>query len=149
VQEAMPPARVVSWASTGDAALVSDDGRTTFALIYLPPAEGSVAGLPAIEAALDGATVGGAEVLLTGRPVLDEPAENGGSGVLIEILIGASGALLVLAWIFGSLLALLPLFMAGISILASFLIIGGITSITSISEIVQYLVSLIGLGIAI
>jgi RND superfamily putative drug exporter len=148
-QQAMPPARIVSWTSTGDADLVSDDGRTTFALIYLPPEGQSVAGLPAIEAALEGATVGGAEVLLTGSPVLNEAEEEGGAGVLIEILIGAVGALLVLAWIFGSLLALLPLFMAGISILASFLIIGGITSITSISEIVQYLVSLIGLGIAI
>jgi RND superfamily putative drug exporter len=150
VQEAMPPARIVSWASTGDPALVSEDGGTTFALIYLPPDGQSVAGLPVIEAALDGATVGGAEILLTGRPVMSEGSdEDEGSGVLIEILIGATGALLVLAWIFGSLLALLPLFMAGISILASFLVIGGIASITSISEIVQYLVSLIGLGIAI
>ena len=150
VQQAMPPARIVSWASTGDPALVSDDGRTTFALIYLPPEGQSVAGLPAVEGALDGATVGGSEVLLTGRPILSEAGEDsGGAGVLIEILIGASGALLVLAYIFGSLLALLPLFMAGISILASFLVIGGIASITSISVIVQYLVSLIGLGIAI
>lgn len=148
-QEAMPPARIASWASTGDAAFVSDDGRTTFALIYLPPEGQSVAGLPAVEAALEGATVSGAEVLLTGRPVLDAAEDSGGAGVLIEILIGAAGALLVLAWIFGSLLALLPLLMAGISILASFLIIGGITSIISVSEIVQYLVSLIGLGIAI
>jgi putative drug exporter of the RND superfamily len=108
-----------------------------------------VAGLPAVEGALDGATVGGAEVLLTGRPVLNEVEDSGGAGVLIEILIGATGALLVLAYIFGSFLALLPLFMAGISILASFLVIGGIASITSISVIVQYLVSLIGLGIAI
>ena len=32
---ARPEARIVSWASTGDAAFVSDDGRTTFGLVYL------------------------------------------------------------------------------------------------------------------
>ena len=35
--EALPSARMASYASTGDRTFVSDDGRTTFALVY-PPA---------------------------------------------------------------------------------------------------------------
>ena len=34
--EALPVARVVSYASTGDRDFVSEDGRTTFGLIFLP-----------------------------------------------------------------------------------------------------------------
>src|SRR5680860_565669 len=34
VIEAEPSARMVSWATTGDPAFVSDDGQTTFGLVY-------------------------------------------------------------------------------------------------------------------
>jgi RND superfamily putative drug exporter len=150
VQQAVPTARIASWASTGDDAFVSDDRRTTFALVYLPSRGQEVAGLPAVEGALQGATVGGAEVLLTGRPVLQEGGgETGGVGVLVEVLIGAAGALIILVYIFGSFLALLPLLIAAVSILASFLVIGALASVMEISFIVQFLVALIGLGIAI
>jgi RND superfamily putative drug exporter len=150
VQQAVPTARIASWASTGDDAFVSEDRRTTFALVYLPSRGQEVAGLPAVEGALAGTTVGGAEVLLTGRPVLQEGGgEAGGVGVLVEVLIGAAGALIILVYIFGSFLALLPLLIAAVSILASFLVIGALASVMEISFIVQFLVALIGLGIAI
>ena len=42
VEAALPEARTASYASTGDRAFVSDDGRTTFALVYIP-AKGGVA----------------------------------------------------------------------------------------------------------
>jgi putative drug exporter of the RND superfamily len=150
VQEAIPTARIATWTSTGDDAFVSDDRQTTFGLVYLPSRGEEVAGLPAVEQALEGATVGGADVLVSGRPVLAGGSEEaGGVGVLVEVLIGATGALIILLYIFGSLLAFLPLFIAAISILASFLVIGGIASVMEISFIVQFLVALIGLGIAI
>ena len=41
VEAALPEARTASYASTGDRAFVSDDGRTTFALVYIP-AKGGV-----------------------------------------------------------------------------------------------------------
>ncbi len=41
VEAALPDARIASYASTGDRAFVSDDGRTTFALVYIP-AKGGV-----------------------------------------------------------------------------------------------------------
>ncbi|HEX5798886.1 MAG TPA: hypothetical protein VFY02_02180, partial [Gaiellaceae bacterium] len=36
VEAALPGARTASYASTGDRAFVSDDGRTTFAFVYIP-----------------------------------------------------------------------------------------------------------------
>ena len=37
LQQALPSARIASYASTGDETFVSDDGRTTFAVIYPQP----------------------------------------------------------------------------------------------------------------
>lgn len=149
VTEARPEARTVSWASTGDAAFVSNDGRTTFGLVYLRAEGEGVAGVEDVRAALAGATVAGQPVYLSGAPALSTQVEEGGTGVLIETLIGGVGALAVLLYIFGSALALLPLVVAAVSILTSFLVIGAITTVTDISLIVQFLVALIGLGIAI
>ena len=44
VEAALPEARVASYASTGDRAFVSDDGRTTFGLVYIPAKGGVGAG---------------------------------------------------------------------------------------------------------
>ena len=61
-QQALPDARTASYASTGDRAFVSDDGRTTFALVYIP-ARGGVdpgqAEARQAQAALAGVTVAG------------------------------------------------------------------------------------------
>src|SRR5437762_1895559 len=62
--------------------------------------------------------------------------------------IGA-GALIVLLLVFGSVLAVMPLLIAAASILTTFLIVWGLTGITDVSFIVQYLLALIGLGVAI
>src|SRR5690606_29564493 len=121
-------------------------------LVYLPPmGEAGVDGLPEVRAAVEGETVGGAPVQVTGRPALTEVEETSGesAGVLVETLIGAGGALIVLLWVFGSALAILPLIIAAFSILTSFLVIGGIASTVDINTVVQYMVALIGLGIAI
>jgi putative drug exporter of the RND superfamily len=68
---------------------------------------------------------------------------------LIETLIGGLGALVVLTLVFGSPLAIVPLLMAIPSILISFLLVGGLQHLTDISFLVEYLVALIGLGVAI
>jgi RND superfamily putative drug exporter len=69
--------------------------------------------------------------------------------VLGETLLGAVGALAVLAFVFGSFLALLPLVVAAVSILATFVMLLPITYLTHVSFIVQFLVALVGLGVAI
>jgi putative drug exporter of the RND superfamily len=92
----------------------------------------------------------GTIVQVTGLDELDAQAVEGrDSGVLVETLIGGLGALTVLAFVFGSLLAFVPLLVALVSILSSFLVIAGLTSITDVNFIIQYLVALIGLGVAI
>lgn len=151
IQQARPDARVVSWASTGDDAFVSEDRQTTFGLVYLPSrGEAGVAGMDEVSQALADQTVAGEPVLLTGRPALSQVDESsGGAGVLVQTLIGAGGALVVLLYVFGSALAILPILIAAVSILTSFLVIGGMASLIDINAVVQYMVALIGLGIAI
>ena len=144
--------RVVSYSDTGDRGLVADGGRTTFALVMVPGYGGMRGDLgTAIEENLEGRLPAGTEVRVTG---LDELAlQSGGSeeetGVLVETLAGALGALVVLAFVFGSFLALVPLVVAAISIIGAFLAIYGLTWVTEINFLVQFLVSLIGLGVAI
>ena len=156
LREALPGARIASYASTGDDTFVSDDGSTTYALVYPPPDPDSQFGEnPAAEEAaseaLTSATVAGEPVKLTGFDALaeDSGADNEGTGVLIEALVGGFGALLVLAFVFASFLALVPLLMAFCSIMTTFLLLYFLTTLTSVSPIVQFLIALIGLGVAI
>ena len=111
--EALPAARIASYASTGDDTFVSDDGRTTFAVIYPRPDPNSAFGEnPAAEeaasGALEGATVAGQPVHLTGFDALaeDSGADSEGPGVFLEALLGGFGALVVLTFVFASFLAL-------------------------------------------
>ena len=69
--------------------------------------------------------------------------------MLAETLLGAAGALLVLLFVFASFLALLPLLIAAVSILTTFLLVLGLTTFSEVSFVVQFLISLIGLGVAI
>ena len=156
LREALPNSRVASYASTGDDAFVSDDGRTTFAIVYPQPDPISQFGEnPQAEAAargaVEGAQVAGAEVKLTGFDALvaDSGGETEGPGVLLEAVIGGAGALVVLLFVFASFLAVVPLVMAVVSIMSTFLLLYGLTRVAEISPIVQFLIALIGLGVAI
>jgi RND superfamily putative drug exporter len=154
VEKAVPRSRVASYGSTGSRAFVSQDGRTTFVLAYPPRSDDAFGGNPdaekAARKALRGATVGGAPVHLTGYDALAQSAGGSeGPGVLLEAVLGGFGALLVLVFVFGSALALVPLVMAICSILTSFLLLWALTAVTEVSPIVQFLVALIGLGISI
>jgi len=55
----------------------------------------------------------------------------------------------VLTLVFGSALAVVPLLMAIPAILTSFLLVGGLEQLTSVSFLIEYLVALIGLGVTI
>jgi RND superfamily putative drug exporter len=69
--------------------------------------------------------------------------------VLIETAIGAVAALAVLAFVFGSAIAIVPLLIAVPSILTTFLLVLGLTQAMSVNFLVEYLVALMGLGVAI
>jgi RND superfamily putative drug exporter len=155
LDRALPHARIASYSSTGDRAFVSDDGRTIFAVVYPPPDPDSQFGEnpeaeKAARGALRGVTVGGASVHLTGFDALQQ--ESGGSdgpGVLLEAVLGGVGALIVLTFVFASFLAIVPIGMAIASIMTTFLLLLGLTELTDVSPIVQFLVALVGLGVAI
>jgi len=146
-------ARLVSYPDTGDRGLVSADGRTTFALLY-PAAEDTfppyARALPALTQALTHARVAGEPVRLTGTDALFvQSSDASGPGLLAETLIAGLGALVVLVVVFGSALAILPLVMAAVAILVTFGVVWGLTAVTDVSFVVQFLVGLIGLGVAI
>jgi RND superfamily putative drug exporter len=145
-----PGLRIVDYGATHDRRLLTRDGHTTYALVFAPRTSGF--GLsPRTEQAtsfaaraLPGYTVG-----QTGLQELSNQGEPSGTGVLAETLIGALGALCVLAFVFASLLALLPLLVAAVSILTTLLILLALSYLSEVSFIVQFLVSLVGLGVAI
>jgi putative drug exporter of the RND superfamily len=151
----IPSARETSYAWTGNSsAFVSRDGRTTFALVYPRPDPDSYGQAPEtakrLTSNLAGTTIDGSPVRVTGLDALNDQASKGsGNGVFVEVLIGAAGALAVLIFVFASFLALVPLLMAACSILTTFLFVWGLAEITSVSTIVEFLVGLVGLGIAI
>ncbi|MEA2218852.1 MAG: putative drug exporter of the superfamily [Solirubrobacteraceae bacterium] len=155
VHAALPTSRTASYASTGDRAFVSDDRRTTFALVYIPAKGGVDPGqveARQAQAALAGVTVGGSAVEVTGLDALRAAAGDSGStgtGVLLGTLLAALGAFLVLVFVFRSFMAIVPLLMALVAIPTTFLLVWPLASITDVSVIVQFLVALIGLGIAI
>ncbi|HKB19513.1 MAG TPA: MMPL family transporter [Gaiellaceae bacterium] len=156
LRKALPGSRIASFASTGDRTFVSKDGRTTFALAYPRPDPNSQWGeapkaAKAADRALKGLSVAGAPVRLTGIDALmeDSGADNQGTSVLVEGLIGAFGALLVLSFVFASFLALVPLVMAFVAIMTSFVPLLLLAETTDVSPVVQFLIVLIGLGVAI
>jgi RND superfamily putative drug exporter len=148
----VPGTRVADYATTADPAFATRDGRSTYALVWTP-SDGSLGGghaTAAIEHAVRAAAPPSWQVGVTGiQPLSTSGSTSKGAGVLAESMLGAIGALVVLAFVFASFLALLPLVMAGISVLTTFLAVFGLTHVTSVSQIVEFLIALIGLGVAI
>src|SRR3954449_11269874 len=148
----IPTLRVVDYSQTKDKGFITDDGRTTFGLIYEPQPNGFVdPNQQKVEDTFNaqlkqhGFTGG-----LTGYQQLSTGGgDNSGPSVLEETLLGALGALAVLAFVFASLLALVPLLIAAVSILTTFLIVLLLTVFTDVSFVVQFLIALVGLGVAI
>ncbi|HEX6490755.1 MAG TPA: MMPL family transporter [Gaiellaceae bacterium] len=146
--------RVSSAFSTGSDAYVSGDRRTTFAEIYPAGNQGfnGKVKITAARKALKQATPAGVQSSLTGRDALQAASSgsNKGPSVFTEALIGGAGALVILLFVFGTLPAvLMPLLIAITSILNTFTLIWLLTYVTSVSLIVQFLVALVGLGVAI
>jgi RND superfamily putative drug exporter len=151
----MPGARTSSYFSTGNLMYVSTDRHTTFEEVYPPGLAkfdtksgyermrtAAVAGLPA-----------GTTVEVTGHDPLEEASTHGDSGgpsVLLEGVVGGIGALVILFFVFGTLPAvLMPIAIAVAAILNTFTLVWILTYITNVSIIVQFLIALVGLGVAI
>src|SRR4051794_5705690 len=155
LEQALPGARIASYASTGDTAFVSSDGGTTFAIVFPQPDPNATFGenteaAKKATSAVHGLSVAGAPVHVSGFDALQNDAgSDAGTGVLLESLLGGLGALLILAFVFASLLAFVPILMAIVSIMTTFLLVWGLTAVTDISPVVEFLIALVGLGVAI
>jgi RND superfamily putative drug exporter len=150
-----PGAFTSSFFSTGNAVYLSSDRHTAFQMIYPVGADDvTVKSEPeTIRAAAATGLPAGVDVNVTGRLPLDDASRDGsgaGTGVLLEVIIGGVGALLILLFVFGTLPAVLaPLGIAIAAILNTFTLVWGLTYLTDVSIIVQFLIGLVGLGLAI
>src|SRR5262245_27912398 len=154
VSKEFPKFRTSSYFTTGSLAYVSSDRHTAFATFYPPgrPSFSSDSKFKELRSALRTAAPPGVETHVTGRDALydSQGSESGGPSVLTEALIGGAGALVILLFVFGTIPAMLtPILIAIASILNTFTLIWVLTYITDVSIIVQFLVALVGLGVAI
>jgi putative drug exporter of the RND superfamily len=151
----MPGARTSSFFSSGSLSYVSRDRHTTFLEVY-PPGIAKFDTKSGAQKMRDAAAAGlpaGTTVEVTGHDPLEEASTHGDSGgpsVLLEGVIGGFGALIILLFVFGTLPAILmPIVVAVAAILNTFTLIWGLTYLTNVSIIVQFLIALVGLGVAI
>ena len=155
VVAANPRALTSSYYSTGNRMYVSRDRHTTFLQVYLPGrnALDVKSGAVAMRAVAAAGLPAGISVEVTGYQPIEEATKlgsSGGSSVLLETLIGGLGALIILLFVFGTLPAvLMPLVVALAAILNTFTLVWILTYVTDVSIIVQFLIALVGLGVAI
>jgi RND superfamily putative drug exporter len=151
----MPGARTSSYFSTGNLMYVSRDRHTTFEEVYPPGIAkfDTKSGATKMRATAANGLPAGTTVAVTGHDPLEEASTHGSGGgpsVLLEGVIGGLGALVILLFVFGTLPAILiPIAVAVAAILNTFTLIWGLTYITNVSIIVQFLIALVGLGVAI
>jgi RND superfamily putative drug exporter len=151
----MPGARTSSYFSTGSLVYVSRDRHTTFMNVY-PPGRArldATSGAEKMRAAAASGLPSGITVDVTGHDPLEEASQHGSSGggsVVVEAVIGGLGALVILLFVFGTLPAVvMPLVVAVAAIFNTFTLVWALTYVTDVSIIVQFLIALVGLGIAI
>jgi RND superfamily putative drug exporter len=152
-QSANPGSRSASYFSTHNLAYVSRDRHTTFATVYPSGIPGFNANghIDQTRTVLKSTTPSNVTVNLTGRdPLAVASSGGGGPSIITEALIGGLGALVILFFVFGTVPAvLIPLAIAVASILNTFTLVWALTYVTHVSIIVQFLIALVGLGVAI
>jgi RND superfamily putative drug exporter len=151
----IPGSFTSSYFTTGSRLYVSADSHTAFQMLYQPGVAEvtAVSGAHELQAVAADGLPESITVNVTGRDALDEAtkdAKGQGSSVLVEALIGGVGALLILLFVFGTLPAVLaPIVVAIAAILNTFSLVWALTYVTDVSIIVQFLIGLVGLGLAI
>jgi RND superfamily putative drug exporter len=153
IEKALPGTRMVDYEQTKNDVFLTDDGRTTFAMVYPKPFESftdvgpDVAMKPILAQASKDT---GFDFGVTGYNLLAQGTDDPeGPSLLAETLLGGLGALAVLLFLFASFLAFVPLLIAAVSILTTFIIVLVGTYIIDISFVVQFLIALVGLGVAV
>jgi putative drug exporter of the RND superfamily len=151
----LPGSRTSSWYSTHNSMYVSKDKHTTFEEVYPAgsPKFDTKSRATEMRTAAARGLPPGITVNVTGHDPLEEASTHGDSGsssVLLEALVGGLGALIILLFVFGTLPAILmPIAVAVAAILNTYTLVWVLTYITNVSIIVQFLIALVGLGVAI
>jgi RND superfamily putative drug exporter len=151
----MPGALTSSYFSTHNSMYVSQDRHTTFMNVYPTgsPKFDTKSGAKEMRAAAAAELPAGISVNVTGHDPLEEASTHGSGGsssVLLEGVVGGIGALVILLFVFGTLPAvLMPIVVAVAAILNTFTLVWALTYITNVSIIVEFLIALVGLGVAI
>jgi RND superfamily putative drug exporter len=144
-----------SYFSTGSLAFVAKDRHTTFMEVYPagPAKFDTKSGAKELRKIAAAGLPAGTTVHVTGHDPLEEASSHGGGGggnVLLEAVVGGLGALVILLFVFGTLPAvLMPIAVAIAAILNTFTLVWALTYLTDVSIIVQFLIALVGLGVAI
>jgi putative drug exporter of the RND superfamily len=134
---------------------VSKDRHTTFMEVYPPGLStfSSTSKAKEMRATAAAGLPAGIQVEVTGHDPLEEASSKGGGGkgnILVEAMVGGIGALIILFFVFGTLPAvLMPIAVAAAAILNTYTLVWGLTYLTNVSIIVQFLIALVGLGVGI
>ncbi|MBK5307331.1 MAG: MMPL family transporter [Frankiaceae bacterium] len=154
VANGLPGFRVIGTHNSDDPGFVTKDGRTAYGVVvekkfFSFTQEPSFKLVKPVLAEQRTAT--GFDIATTGYFELaaGDTGDTSGPSLLVETLLGAAGALLILIFVFASFLALVPMLVAMVSILSTFLCVLTITYVTDVSFVVQFLIALVGLGVAI
>jgi putative drug exporter of the RND superfamily len=150
-----PGGRYSDFFTTHSSMYVSQDRHTTFAEIFPRGNQGfnTVSTEKPTRAVLRQRAPAGTHAYLTGHDPLYAASSGGdsnGPSVLLEAMIGGIGALIILLFVFGTLPAVaMPLLVAVASILNTFTLVWALTYVTDVSLVVEFLIALVGLGVAI
>jgi RND superfamily putative drug exporter len=155
IEQKYPEYRVLSPGNTRSERLVTNDGRTAYGIVVdkrftsFADKTNFVVMKPFLQ---EQAKATGLTLRTTGYGELDQgnsSDSSNGPSLLSETLIGAAGALLVLIFVFASFLALVPMIVAAVSILSTFVCVLALSYVMDVSFIVQFLIALVGLGVAV
>lgn len=157
--ESRTGARVASYGNTSDAVFIGNDHRTTFALVYGPHvSQGGIPGSALGEGivldqqimdALDGRLPAGSTLTVTGLDTLATGSDTGGLNVAMKLAMTIVAALIVLAWVFRSALAAVPLLIALVALPVSCIGLFLVSPFVPIHETTLQMVPLFGIGIAV
>ncbi|WP_049806901.1 MMPL family transporter [Pseudofrankia inefficax] len=146
--------RSVSYLTTHAPALLGAGHQSTVVLLYPADAQTDTVDTAVMDRLAHAATTAlpGTRTDVTGVEQLAAGGGSGGTSVLVEVVIGAALALVILAWVFGSFLAVLPLLTGLVSIVTMLLAVLGLTYVfpgTRFNPSIEAIVAILGLGMSI
>jgi RND superfamily putative drug exporter len=142
---------LADYATTGNSKFILDHGRATWALINEPnPDKGPGVGMDdRLASVLNAATPPGGSMVLTGFAQMLSNAGPNAHNLLVATVLGGMLALLVMLFVYGSAIAIIPILMAIPSVLVTFLCALALTYVAPVSYFLEFMITLLSFGISI